>query len=431
MKYKKIENYDNYILYENGDIINSNTNKKLKIYYRNNYFVRLSKEGKTVTVFILRLIYESFYNIKLNNSEIIQLKNENIQDKFHYTNLEKINRKDMRKNENHETLDNMKEWKIVKNYPDYKISNYGDIFSIKSNQYLEPRIDYNGYYNIKLINENGRKKMAIHRIVYDTFMGINDNTKVIDHIDRNKINNNINNLREVTLSENAKNCDKKNITLTKIHQYSLNNEFIKEWNSFKEIKEILNYNSGNISRCYIGKLKSAYGFIWKNPNIVNDLTDFKIINTQDENKFSNYKINKKGVIINKYNIILKSRINGGYYTIILVNDNGMCKNLLVHKLVGQTFIKNSNNYNIINHKDENKLNNDIQNLEWVNHKQNITYSQGKKVNQIDIKTNKIIRSFNSVNDAYRELNKNYGANIRLACEGIRHSAFGFKWLFVN
>ena len=430
MKCIKILNFENYNLYENGDIINLDTNKKISISKnRNSYFIRLNKLGKTYSINILRLIYENFNNIKLTNTHIIKFKNETIKNKFHYTNLEKINRKDMFKNINHLELDNTKEWKIVKNYIDYKISNYGDIFSIKSNKFLQPMIDENGYYNIKLINIDNRKKMSIHRLVYDAFNGIKDNDKVIDHIDRDKTNNNINNLREVSLSINAKNCNKKKITLTKIHQYSLDYEFIKEWISFEEIKKILNYDVGNISRCCTGKLKSAYGFIWKNPKIIDDLINFKVIDTKDNNKFSNYKINKKGVVINNNNIILKQNINSGYYRINLTSDNGKPKSLFIHKLVALTFLENQNNYDIVNHKDENKLNNNIKNLEWVNHIQNITYSQGKKINQIDINIDKIIKTFNSMQEAYRELNKTYGANIRLVCEGKRKFAFGFRWSF--
>jgi len=432
LRFVKIDNLDNYKLFENGDIINIKLNKKISVQFNKyQYLLKIHVDKKVYSFNFLRLMYEKFYNEKLTSSDIIRLKNDNAENKFHYENLEKINRKDMVKIENHDELDNTKEWKIVKNYPEYKISNCGDIFSIKSNKMLKPTLDLNGYFNVKLINNLGRKGMLLHRIVYDTFKNIEDNDKVIDHIDRNKINNNINNLREVSLSDNSKNCEKKKCEKTKIHQYSLNGEFIKEWDSFDEIKSKLGYNNSSISSCYTGKLKTAYGFIWKNPKIIVNLDEFVEINTRDNNKFSNYKINKKGVIINKNNIILKPHIKSGYDTIQLVNDDGKTQKFCVHKIVGQTFLKNPNNYNIVNHKDQNKLNNDIKNLEWVNHKQNITHSQGKKVNQLDINSNKIIKTFDSVCDAFRELNKNYGANIRWACEGKRKSAFGFKWEFVN
>ena len=146
--------------------------------------------------------------------------------------------------------------------------------------------------------------------------------------------------------------------------------------------------------------------------------------------FTNYKINKKGEIINFKNILIKPALISGYYKIQLTNINNDSKHFFVHRLVALTFIDNPNNYEIVNHIDENKLNNNSENLQWYNHKQNITHSCGKKINQIDIKINKIIKTFNSINDAYLELNKNYGSNIRLVCNGQRNQAFGFKWSFV-
>ena len=81
----------------------------------------------------------------------------------------------------------------------------------------------------------------------------------------------------------------------------------------------------------------------------------------------------------------------------------------------------------INHKDENKINNNIENLEILSHKDNVTYSYGKKIKQLDIKTNKIIRQYNSIREAYRCLNKTVGSAIRNVCNCKGKTAFGYKW----
>ena len=61
-----------------------------------------------------------------------------------------------------------------------------------------------------------------------------------------------------------------------------------------------------------------------------------------------------------------------------------------------------------------------------NQSKNIEYSCGKKVQQIDIKTNKVIKTYDSIRQVYRELGKIQG-HISDVCNGKRKTAFGFKW----
>jgi len=432
MEFINIKNYEHYQLFENGKIYNTKTKNYINgtINKNNQHQVKLTLNGITKSFTLSRLIY--FYNIKLTDNEIIIFIDGNDKN-FHYKNLKKINRTDMFKVENHQELDKNKEWKINKDYPDYKISNYGDIFSIKSNKILKTRKNFHKYFIIKLINKNNeRNELMVHRLVYDTFKILSGNNNlVIDHIDRNPSNNYIDNLKEVTQKENLLNRNIGEVNKNKIIQYSLDNKFIKEWNCLDEIKNELKIKSTSlISMCCMGKRKTAYNFIWKNLSKIEEIGDFREIISNNNKTYLKYKINSEGIIINKNNIILKPKIEYGYKVVGLTSDDGIKNNFKVHRLVAMTFIDNPNKYNIVNHIDENKLNNNVENLEWCNHKQNITHSQGKKVNQIDMETNKIIKTFDSVCDAFRELNKNYGANIRWACEGKRKFAFGYKWEFI-
>ena len=81
-----------------------------------------------------------------------------------------------------------------------------------------------------------------------------------------------------------------------------------------------------------------------------------------------YKINKLGQILsNKTTKILKNVLdNNGYYVVCL----GKNKKKSIHRLLAINFISNPNNYNIVDHIDMNKQNNNLENLRWVNNKIN-------------------------------------------------------------
>ena len=57
--------------------------------------------------------------------------------------------------------------------------------------------------------------------------------------------------------------------------------------------------------------------------------------------------------------------------------------------------------------------------------------KGKRVAQIDIKTNKIIRSFDTITDAYKSIEKQFSGHIASACEGKRNRAYGYKWKYID
>lgn len=96
------------------------------------------------------------------------------------------------------------------------------------------------------------------------------------------------------------------------------------------------------------------------------------------------------------------------YLRIELSKNKINKKYSVHRLVAQTFIDNANNYPCINHKDENKMNNNVDNLEWCTHLYNNLYNNKhkrncKKIKQLDENYN-IINIFESINEASKETN---------------------------
>lgn len=122
---------------------------------------------------------------------------------------------------------------------------------------------------------------------------------------------------------------------------------------------------------------------------------------------------------------LKPYSNGHGYLIVRLCKNGEQRQFQVHRLVAEAYLQNSNNLPQVNHKDEVKTHNWINNLEWCDTKYNIVYSQAKKIKCVE--TNQI---FESQNAAARELGISQGA-ISEVCRGKRKLAGGLHWEYVK
>lgn len=89
--------------------------------------------------------------------------------------------------------------------------------------------------------------------------------------------------------------------------------------------------------------------------------------------YPNYSVNHLGEVFNnKTGRKLKPSVKKGYCLVYLYNEKGR-KSFLIHRLVAQAFIPNPNDLPEINHKDENPMNNCVDNLEWCTSKYNSNY----------------------------------------------------------
>jgi hypothetical protein len=168
-------------------------------------------------------------------------------------------------------------------------------------------------------------------------------------------------------------------------------------------------------------------------------------NTLENNKllaeFMNYIITENGEIYNNKNIKLKTTITKNGYE--RFNTSRPTKSFLVHRLVALAFIPNPENKPEVNHKDGNKLNNKIHNLEWVSRNENINHgfvnnliskekdNKGSKhYRSIPIRAEdnegNIIYTFESAGEAYR-LEKLSSQSIRDAIKGKLKTYKGLKW----
>ena len=154
-----------------------------------------------------------------------------------------------------------------------------------------------------------------------------------------------------------------------------------------------------------------------------------------------YWINRDGVIKSKYKIKTPS-INKDEYYIVGLSKNGKRKSFYVHRLLAETFIPNPDNLPQVNHKDENKLNNSLDNLEWCTQSYNFYYgTRGERSSKTQRLTSPLrkpilqytlngdfVKEYSSACEAARELDI-HQSNICKCCKGIYRQSNGYIWKY--
>lgn len=142
-------------------------------------------------------------------------------------------------------------------------------------------------------------------------------------------------------------------------------------------------------------------------------------------------------------IMSNNKSNGNGYLIVSLNKESKDKNKYIHRLVAEAFIPNPNNYLYVNHKDENRKNNKVDNLEWCTALYNNIYQNAhirrglknrnnrlsKRIYQLD-DDNNIIKEYPSISEASRQLNLTMQSLSGCLNGKTKHSG-GYKWKFVK
>lgn len=134
--------------------------------------------------------------------------------------------------------------------------------------------------------------------------------------------------------------------------------------------------------------------------------------------------------------ILKQSKTGSGYCKLTLSRNGKSNYRMIHRLVAQAFIKNPENKRDVNHKDGNKMNNNINNLEWMTQLENARHAYKNGLITIDhhnkpvcqINGGSVIASFKSASEASRQTGICRPC-IAKCCSNKQETSGGFKWSF--
>lgn len=127
---------------------------------------------------------------------------------------------------------------------------------------------------------------------------------------------------------------------------------------------------------------------------------------------------------------LKSRINRSGYEYVILSVHNQQKTLTMHRLVAEAYIPNPEGKTQINHKDEIKTHNWINNLEWVTAKENINYGTRTQKTRKRVYCVELDRVFDGVRVAAQELGLHHN-HISYCCNGKLNTTGGYHWRYAD
>lgn len=320
-------------------------------------------------------------------------------------------------------------WKEFEDYKGYYGSSLGR-FKNKTTLLKQTKFP-SGIHVVKMINNNGKRRtLQSHRIIMILFKPIENHDKlVVNHINGIKHDNNIENLEWITQQKNVQHAydNKLNKNAVSVQKINVDGSVIEEYSSIKNACVANNLTVFKIEQLIKTQKIINDMFFRKNQPVKINTPQINSIDTNTQwkkiiidNNQTNYSASNVGIIRNDTtNRLLKPNIVCGYHQVTLyIKDKR--KTCAINRLIAIAFLDNPKKLQEVNHKNKNKFDNNVNNLEWMSKSENISHASGKKINKIDENGN-IIETYISIVDASKKNNMDPRSIVDLISGKIKKS----------
>lgn len=371
-------------------------------------------------------------------------------------------------------------WAEIKDFPGYYVSDQGQVYSDKVKRLLKGSISQNGYKTVMLCKHGKLKLFSVHQLVAKAFIPNPENKDVVNHKDGVKQNNSVENLEWVTQPENNyharetglikdavlesdKNKARKLYETGNYSQKDLAEMFSVSVPAMHKIlkgvkkrhidphekdkKEVCElYKTGRYSQ---RELAEKYGVnqgtvsCWLKENgiitrdtpkrkqkqystdLPEELRDFKYEKWKPIDDYPGYFVSDAGLVYSKRKGGLLNTADRNGYRKVNLFQNKKCKTFYVHTLVAKAFIPNPENKEVVNHKNGDRTDNRVENLEWVTRPENNQHAKStglmKHAYSEEIK-NSVRSDYETGKYSQKDLSEKYGIpmnTIRRMVNGVK------------
>jgi hypothetical protein len=277
-------------------------------------------------------------------------------------------------------------WKIIPSFTDYEASNMGQIRNRLTKKIISS-CENGGYYQLHLYRQKIRHALKLHRVIAEAFIPNPDNKEHVNHKNKDRGDNSVENLEWMTVQENNDHkvtvgvkrkdvngrpiwkCDI--VTRARIQRYDNTHDAALALNKDKVASV-----KSNIRSALCGTIKSSHGFYWEYEDYPTIEGEFWKEITFIPN-VQGYQVSSEGRLQDNNGKMYFGHTDEAGYVRVCINESLY----RMHILVAKAFLPNWHNKPHVNHKDGNRNNNRLYNLEWCTRSENMQHAYDTGLNK--------------------------------------------------